>query len=293
MNIVVCAKVVPDPSIIELDPVAGNIDHNDLVYVINPVDIAAIEHAARIKDSCPGSHVTIVSMSPPSTTTERLLKLCLAMGADEAVLIWDDQFDKADSYTTALILAKAIGTLQYDLILCGSKAIDSESGQVGSIVADMLEVPLVSRVIDVEVTPDRHKVHLESKLEGGNREKTEVALPALLAVENALNEPRYASLPSLMAGLKKSIRKVGLSELRISPEQAGLRGAKTRMVALSVPKPRPKKPFTPDSSLSAAERMRLIMSGGVAEKAKSLFEGSAEELSSMFVNFLEQYNIQR
>ena len=132
---------------------------------------------------------------------------------------------------------------------------------------------------------------LEGKLEGGNREKTEVIPPALLTVETALNEPRYASLPSLMAGLKKSIKKLDLSGLGLSPEQAGLKGAKTRVVSLSVPKPRPKKPFTPDSSLSAAERIRLIMSGGVSEKSKSLFEGSAEELSAKFVEFLEQYNI--
>ncbi len=291
MNIVVCAKAVLDPNIISLDSSTGHIDHNDLVYVVNPGDMVAVEQAVRIKESCRDSQVTLVSMSPPST--ERLLHDCLAMGADEAILLWDENFDSSDSYATALILAKAIGSLEYDLILCGSRAVDTEGGQVGGMVAEMLEIPVVSRVVGVEVSTDRRKVTLESKLEGGNREKTEVVLPALLTVGAALNEPRYASLPSLMAGLKKSIKKLDLSGLGLYSEQAGLRGAKTRVVALSVPKPRPKKPFTPDSSLSAAERMRLIMSGGVAEKSKSLFEGSAEELSSMFVDFLEQYNIQR
>jgi electron transfer flavoprotein beta subunit len=291
MNIVVCVKAVPDPNIISLNPGTGGIDSDDLVYIVNPGDLVAVEQAVRIKESCGGSRVTLVSMSPPPM--ERLLHYCLAMGADEATLLWDKDFESSDGYATALILARAIGSLEYDLILCGSRAVDTDGGQVGGMVAEMLEIPVISRVVGIEVSPDRRKLTLESKLEGGNREKTEVILPALLTVEAALNEPRYASLPSLMAGLKKSIKRVGLSDLGLSSEQAGLRGAKTRMVALSVPKPRPKKPFTPDSSLSAAERMRLIMSGGVAEKAKSLFEGSAEELGSMFIDFLEQYNIQR
>lgn len=291
MNIVVCVKAVPDPSIISLEPFTSHIDRNDLVYIVNPGDMVAVEQAVRIKESCRDSHVTLVSMSPPST--EKLLHHCLAMGADEAMLLWDENFDSSDSYATALILAKAIGSLPYDLILCGSRAVDTEGGQVGGMVAEMLEIPIVSRVVGVEVSPDRRKLTLESKLEGGNREKTEVVLPALLTVETALDEPRYASLPSLMAGLRQDIKKLDLSGLGLSSEQVGLKGAKTRLVALSVPKPRPKKPFTPDSSLSAAERTRLIMSGGISEKSKSLFEGSAEELSAKFVEFLEQYNIRR
>jgi electron transfer flavoprotein beta subunit len=290
VNIVVCVKAVPDPNIISPEPSTGHIDRNDLVYMVNPGDLVAVEQAVRIKETCGGSHVTLVSMSPPPM--ERLLHYCLAMGADEATLLWDKDFDSADSYATALILAKAIEPLEYDLILCGSRAVDTDGGQVGGMVAEMLGISVISRVVGIEVSPDRRQVTLESKLEGGNRQKTEVILPALLTLEATLNEPRYASLLSLIAGLRKTVKKLDLSGLRLSSELAGLSGAKTRMVALSVPKPRPKKPFTPDSSLSAAERMRLIMSGGVSAKAKSLFEGSAEELSAMFVDFLEQYDIQ-
>jgi electron transfer flavoprotein alpha/beta subunit len=289
MNIVVCVKAVPDPSIISLDPYTGHIDSNDLVYIVNPYDMVAVEEAVRIKERNGDSQVTLVSVAPPST--ERLLHRCLAIGTDEAILIWDKDLNGSDSYATALILAKAIGSLQYDLILCGSRSVDTEAGQVGSIVAEMLDIPIVLRVVAIEVSSDRNKVIVESKLEGGNREQIEVRLPALLAMETALNEPRYASLPALIAGLRKNITKLDLSGLGLFPEQVGLKGSKTRVVSLSVPKPRPKKPFTPDSSLSAAERMRLIMSGGVSQKAKSLFEGSAEELSSKFIQFLNQVDI--
>ena len=289
MNIVVCVRPVPDPSIVSLDSHTGHIDSNDLVYMVNPSDMVAVEEAVRIKERNGNSQVTLVSMAPPPT--EKLLHHCLALGADEAILVWDKGLDSSDSYATALILAKAISSLQYDLILCGSRAVDTQAGQVGYIVAEMLGTPIVSRVVGIGVSPQGDKVTVESKLEGGNREKIEIVLPALLAVEAGLNEPRYASLPSLMAGLRKSVKKFNLSELRLSPEEVGSKGAKIRVVALSAPKPRPKKLFTPDSSLSAAERTRLIMSGGVPQKAKSLFEGSAKEVSSKFIEFLNQVNI--
>ena len=121
MNIVVCVKLVPDVSIISLDPNTGLIDSDDLVYVINPYDVVAVEAAVRIKDEDGVSRVTLISVAPPST--KGLLHRGLAIGADEAMLLWDSGFDNYDSYATGVILAKAIGSLQYDLILCGQKAI--------------------------------------------------------------------------------------------------------------------------------------------------------------------------
>lgn len=286
MNIVVCVKAVPDPSIISLDPHTGRIDSNDFVYIVNPCDMVAVEEAVCIKERNGDSHVTLVSVGPP--LTERMLRRGLVMGADEAILLWDRAFDNSDSYATALVLAKAIGSLPYDLIFCGSKAADTEAGQVGSIVAEMLNIPTVSRVVGIEVSPEHNKVTVESKLGGGNREKIEVVLPALLAVETTLNKPRYASLPSLMAGLRKSIKKFNLSDMGLSPEQVGLKGSKTRVVNLSVPKPRPRRLFTPDSSLSAAERIRLIMSGGVTQKQGDLLQGAPEYIASNIVRFLSE-----
>lgn len=289
MNIVVCVKPVPDVSIISLDTDMGHIDGDDLVYIINPCDMVAVEKAVLMKEKDGVSQVTLVSMAPPST--KRLLRRCLAIGADEAILLWDNSFDNSDSYTTATILAKAIGSLQYDLVLCGQKAIDTEAGQVGGIIADMLGIPLVSRVVKVEASPSSKEVIVESKLEKGNREQIGVILPALLTVEVELDELRYASLPSLMASLKEDIKEYDLRALGLSYEEVGSKGSKTRVVSLSLPKPRPKKLFTPDSSLPAAERMRLVMSGGVTEKRKDLFEGSPKELSSKLVEFLKQTNI--
>lgn len=286
MNIVVCVKPVPDVSIITLDPKTGLIDSDDLVYIINPCDVVAVEEAVRIKERDGVGQVTLISVAPPST--KRLLRRCLAMGADEASLLWDSSFDNSDSYDTGVILAGAIGSLEYDLVLCGQKAIDTEAGQVGSVIAEGLDLPLASRVVGIDISPDGKKVTVESKLEKGNRAKVEVMLPAVLAAEVDLNEPRYASLPSLMAGLRQDIREYNLEALGLSSPEVGLEGAKTRTVALSLPKPRPKKVFTPDSSLSAEERLRLIMSGGVTQKQGDLLEGDPGKIASNVVQFLSE-----
>lgn len=286
MNIVVCVKPVPDVSIISLDPNTGLIDNNDLVYIVNPYDMVAVEEAVRIKERDGISRVTLMSVAPPST--KRLLRLCLAMGADEAMLLWDNRFDNSDSYATGVILAKAIDSLQYDLILCGQKAIDTEAGQVGSVIAERLDVPLVSRVVKIDVSPDGEKVTVESKLEKGNREKVEVILPALLMVEVDLNEPQYASLPSLMAGLRADVKEYSLETLGLSYEEVGSNGAKTRTVTLSPPRPRPKKVFTPDPYLSAEERMRLIISGGVMQKEGDLLRGDPGNIASSVVRFFSE-----
>jgi len=292
MNIVLCVKPVPDVSIVSLDThLEGQLDKDDFIYIVNPCDMVAVEEAVRIKERDPASQVILLSMGPPST--ERLLRRCLAIGADKAMLLWDSDFHEADSYATGVILAEAIRSLQYDLVLCGNKSDDTAAGQVGYVIAHRLDIPIVSRITDIQVTRDDKKLMVERKLERGNRERIEVELPSLLAVEESLNEPRYASLPSLLTALRKDIKQYTLKELEVSAEEMGLKKPKTKVIAMSAPRPRPKKIFTPDSSLSAAERMQLIMSGGVTEKKKELFKGSPEEVSSKFVQFLHQINIKQ
>ena len=287
MNIVVCVKMIPDISIISLSEKKGCINSDDLVYMVNPYDMVAVEEAVQIKEAQKPSHITLISMAPPSN--KKLLRHCLALGADEAILLWDSSFYNSDCYATATILAKAISSLKYDLILCGQKAADTEDGQVGSIIADILDMPLITRVAEVEALPNCNKLTVESKLERGNRRLAEILLPALLAVELDLNEPRYASLPSLMVSLRQNIKEFNLEALNLSSEEVGLKGSKTKLVTLSTPKPRPKKTFTPDSSLSAQERMKLIISGGITEKKTDLIEGSPKELGYKFIEFITLY----
>jgi len=289
MNIIVCVKPVPDVNIITLDPKTGLIDGNDLVYIINPYDMAAIEEALRIKDKDVASHITLASVAPPSS--KRLLRRGLAMGADEAMLIWDSNFESLDSYVTGVILAKAFNSLQYDLILCGQMAIDNEAGQVSSVIAQELGLPLASRVSSIDITTEGDKVVVQSKLEKGNRLEMEIMLPAVLAVEIELDEPRYASLPYLISGLRGEIKEYDFAALGLSRQEANRKDTMIRIVGLSTPKPRPKKVFTPDSRLTAEERLRLIMSGGVTQKQSDKLEGDSEKIASSVVNFLIEKKI--
>ncbi len=283
MNIVVCVKPVPDVSIIAVDPRTESIDDNDLVYIINPCDIVAVEEAVRIKEREGTGHVTILSVTSPQN--KRLLRRCLAIGADKAGLLWDSSFNNLDSYASGILLAGAIGP-QYDLILCGQKALDTEAGQVGSVIAERLGISLVSRVTGIDASPCGRKVIVESKLEKGNRVRAEVVLPAVLTVEADLNEPRYASLPLLIAGLSATIHEYNPNELGLHSEQAGLKEVKTKTISMAPPKRRPKKVFTPDASLSASERLHLIMSGGVMQKQSDVLEGTPESIASTIFGFL-------
>jgi electron transfer flavoprotein beta subunit len=286
LNIAVCIKPVPDTSIITLDSDTGSFNSDDLVYIVNPYDLAALEEAVRIKEKDGNSRVTLICMA--SAPAKRLLRQCLAMGADEAMLLWDNSFENSDSYATGVILARVIGSCQYDIVLCGQKAIDTEAGQVGSIIAEQLDIPLVSRVVKIDVSPEEKTADIESKLEKGNRARIEVSLPALFTVELDLSEPRYASLPSLMAGLRKDITEYNRETLGLSHGDVGSEGSRTRTIALSLPKPRPKKVFTPDSSLSAEERLRLVISGGVTQKQSDILEGDRGKIADTVVQFLSE-----
>jgi electron transfer flavoprotein beta subunit len=277
---------VPDVSIVTLDPNTGLINGDDLVYIVNPYDMVAMEEAVRIKERDGSSRVTLISMAPPSA--KGLLRQCLAMGADEAMLLRDESFENSDSYATGVILAKAIGSGQYDLVLCGQKAIDTEAGQVGSVIAEKLDIPLASRVVKIDISPDAKKADIESKLEKGNRARLEVLLPAVFTVELDLNEPRYASLPSLMAGLRKDITECNREMLGLSYGEMGPEGSKTGATALSLPKPRPKKVFTPDSSLSAEERLRLVISGGITQKQGNVLQGDRDKIAAIVVQFFSE-----
>ena len=287
MNIVVCIKQVLDTQgPINVDN-AGEIEGLRLSSIVNPCDLVAVEEALQLKERYGFEQVIVVSMGSPSA--EEALRECLAMGADKAVLICDPACQDSDSCATALTLAKAIDHIGADLVLCGQKAIDTEAGQVGFILAQMLNIPMVSAVTRVGITPDLKQAIVHRKLEKGNREIVEASLPALLAVEVGLNSPRHPDLRRVIAAQRAKIEKHDCETLGINLEEVGAQGSKVTMIKRSRPRPKPKKVFTPDSKLSAAERMRLVMSGGVKEKKGDMLEGDPEDIAAQLVRFfLEQ-----
>ncbi len=290
MNIIVCVKQVPDTNVaLEPDPKTKSVKSDDVVWVVNPHDLLAVEAAVRLKEKH-GGEVTLLSLG--QAEARMALKKCLSLGADKAFLLSDPAFADSDSYSTGVTLSKAISAIPHDLVLCGAQAADTNAGLTGAVIAETLGLPLVSGVTQIEAAPEQKKLTVQRKLERGNREVVETVLPAVLTIEAGINEPRYASLPALMEGLRKEIAEQDLKKLGLALGEVGAKGCKTRVLAIAPPRPRPKRLFTPDSSLSAAERMRLVMSGGLAEKSGGdVLQGNPKDVAAKIIQFLKKEKI--
>jgi len=293
MKVIVCIKQVPDINVwIEVDPFTNSIDTEDMVYIVNPSDVVAVEAALAIKEATGNGEVILISLGPERV--RKALRKCMAMGAaDEAIHLRVSASDHLDVFKTSQALAKAIDSLEYDMILCGDRAKDMElsGGQVGPMIAEMLGLPHVSEIDQMEISPDRKKAVVHRKLERGNREVVECLLPTLFSVAPGLNSPRYPSFSSSLKAIRSEIRKIGLESLGLESGDWGDRSAVTELLKISTPKPRQKRIFTPESHLSASERINLIMAGGIAEKKGDFIEGSPGEMAEQVVEFLVKENI--
>jgi electron transfer flavoprotein beta subunit len=200
MKIIACIKQVPDTETrIKLIPGANHIDTKDVKFIINPYDEFALEEALKTKEKL-GGDVTVITVGPPDV--EPSIRECFARGVDNGIRIWSDGFEHIDTLGTARLLAKAISNNGYDLIVCGKNAIDDDSAQVGTMIAEFLGIPQVPVVIKADISATSAKLHRQ--IEGGT-EVLEVSLPALFTAQKGLNEPRYPSLKGKMAAKKKSI----------------------------------------------------------------------------------------
>lgn len=178
----------------------GRIEDDSAEYIINPYDEYAVEEAINQRDEH-GGEVTVVTVGDEDS--EKQLRTALAMGADKAVLIdTEDDLEEGDQYTTAEILAAYFEDKEADLILAGNVAIDEASGQVGPRLAEKLDIPFVTTIVDLSV--DGETVYIEKDVEG-DVEKVESTLPLLVTCQQGLNEPRYPSLPGIMKAKKKNL----------------------------------------------------------------------------------------
>ena len=235
MNMIVCCKQVLDP---EAPPASFKIDpaNNKVIQppgvppVVSPFDEQAVEAALRIKDKL-GGKITILSLG--NNLLRDVIKKPLSMGADELILLEDEAFEGGDSWSTAYALAMAIKKLgEYDLIFCGRQAADWDTGQVGSGIAEILDIPSVTVAKKVEVVDGKARV--ERVLSDGF-EVIEVMLPALITVSNELGEPRYATLKGIMAAAKKQPVIWKPTDIGIDPAQAGASGRRIKLVKLFQP----------------------------------------------------------
>jgi len=232
MNIIVCMKQVPDTEAqIRVKPDGSGIIDGDIKFVMNPYDEYGVEEALQLKEKFGGT-VTIVCLGPERAV--EAIRTGLAMGADKAVHLDDPAFEGGDAFSTAKALATAIKSMEYDLIFCGKQAIDDDLAQVGSALAEMLDIPQIVVVTKVEVSEDGKKAKVNRQIIGGE-EIIEVPLPAVLTAQKGLNEPRYASLPGIMKAKKKEIKSVKTADLGLDPNSVGRSGAKTRILKMYSP----------------------------------------------------------
>lgn len=185
----------------------GKIQEDGAQFIINPYDEYAIEEAIQKRDAL-GGKVTVLTIG--GEEAEKQLRLALAMGADEAVLINTE--DDLDQYSAAYILAEYLKDKEADLILAGNVAIDGGSGQVGPRLADLLGINYVTTITNLEIEGTTAKIVRDIE---GDAEILETSLPLLVTAQQGLNEPRYPSLPGIMKAKKKPLAELELDDLDI------------------------------------------------------------------------------
>jgi electron transfer flavoprotein beta subunit len=232
MRIVVPIKQVPETSNVKMDPETGTMIRTGVEAIINPLDLYAIEAALRLRDAV-GGQVTTISMGPPLAA--KALKEALAMGCDDGVLLSHRKFAGADTWATAYTLAQAIKQLgAVDLVICGERATDGDTGQVGPGIAAFLDLPLatyVSRIADIEADGLR----LNRLVEGGV-EVLWTSLPAVLTVVKEIAAPRLPTLRGKQRARQTDLPVWGPDELALDAEKIGLNGSPTRVVKIDKPK---------------------------------------------------------
>jgi electron transfer flavoprotein beta subunit len=206
MKIAVCVKQVPEGSR-RIDPETKRLDRSG-EGALNPFDANAVEEALRLKDAGGAGEVVLVSLGPPKA--QDALRKALAMGADRAVLVSDDGAAGADLVATSVALAKALERESADLILFGQQANDSDGAVLWAAVADRLRLPVVSQA--AELTHADGKLTVKRQTEFGY-DVIETATPAVIAVSDAINEPRYPSLKGIMGAKSKPQETVALADL--------------------------------------------------------------------------------
>jgi len=231
MEILVCVKRVPDTAENEI-AVNGNgsdIERDDLVYSVNEWDNYAVEEALQIRDKVGGS-VTVVTVGEEES--EEVLRREMAMGADQGILLCDDAFEGSDGRGIATLLKAAVEKGNYDLVLTGAQA-DDGAGQVGGMLAAMLDYPYASLVNQIEV--DGGQLTVSREIEGGNQELNTIQLPCVLSIQTGINEPRYVGIRGIRKVASLEIPQPKAGDLGVDASTVGAAGARVRRQGYFVP----------------------------------------------------------
>jgi len=264
VKIIVCLKVIADPDIVAFDVVDEKLIHT--YTTLNAIDRCVLEEGLRLKEKHGGE---VIALCVASDSGDAILRNALLSGADQAIRLWDAQLLGADTWVIAQVLRQGLAHTGFDLILCGDKSKDTGSQYMVSALAHLLDIPFTTGIIGVTVEGDQ-ELFAEKKLERGGRGTYSLQLPAVLGLEEGINEPRY------VAPFSKTYRKGEEKEIRfLEPDLEGL-DLHPRTMTVRLVQSRPRVKVGVDvSSLSMADRLKM-MRGELGSK-KELFEGPSKE----------------
>ncbi|MFH1156764.1 MAG: electron transfer flavoprotein subunit beta/FixA family protein [Pseudomonadota bacterium] len=232
MEILVCVKRVPDTAEneFELNSAGNDLERDDLVYSVNEWDNYAVEEAIQIVDKL-GGNVTVVTVGDDES--EEVLRREMAMGANAGILLSDDAFEGSDGKGIAAILKAEVLKGKYDLILTGAQA-DDGAGQVGGLLAGLLDYPYASLVNKIEADGGS-TIKIGREIEGGNQELNEIELPCVLSIQTGINEPRYVGIRGIRKVASVEIPVKGAGDLGVDTSAVGAAGARVNRVDYFVP----------------------------------------------------------
>jgi len=224
---------VPDATVTKrIDPGTKRLDRSG-EGALNAVDANAVEEALRIKEAQGDGEVVVLSLGPQKAVDS--LRKALAMGADRAVLVSDEGAAGSDLVATSYALAKALERESADLVLFGQQSSDSDGAVLWAAVAERLRRPMISQA--AELTLEGGSVTGKRQTEFGY-DVIRASLPAVVAVADSINEPRYPSLKGIMGAKKKPQDVVSLADVGVEADRAGEAGSRTEVLALGDPPPR-------------------------------------------------------
>ena len=256
MNIIVCMKQIPDLQQIRIKERKPILEGAPLIF--GDMDKNALEEAVRIKEKLGEGKITALALGPAKLKDG--IKEALAIGADEAVLLMDPAFAGSDSVATVNALAKAIQKIgEYDLILCGEGSTDNYSGQVGPRLAEMLDLPQITYVRELEVAGGKAKAvrNMEESFEVVGAD-----LPALVTVANEINEPRLASLRQILQAARKPVQEWTPADLGLAEDEVGEKGTVIEVLSNLAPE---------------EERKQVVFSGELDEMIDGLVDALTKE----------------
>ena len=225
MNIVVLVKQVPDSgSERKMDPADNTVARAAADNVVNEIDEYAIEEALVVKEAH-GGEVTVLTVGPDSATDA--IRKALSMGADKAVHVSDEAIKGSDAVQISAVLAAALGQLEYDLVICGAEATDSQMSVMPALLSERLGLPQLSGAR--KLTIDGGVAKIERQTDGGYW-AVEAPLPAIVSTWDTINEPRYPSFKGIMAAKKKPVETKTLADLGLDASTVGQANATTQVV---------------------------------------------------------------